>query len=84
MTQECAPNAYIPTVGSFDAQTCSPLSESETRLSRNHSEVEDRHEKRQQDSGSLSGISGRSRAAAEHTGDESAQDQEGNECDVVD
>ena len=84
MTQECAPDAYISTAGSFDSQTCGPLSERETRQSRNDSEVDDRHKDREQDSYSLSGISGRTRATTEHTGDERTQDHEGNECDVVD
>jgi hypothetical protein len=84
MTQECARDANISTARSFDPQACGPLSESETRKSRNDSEVDDRHEDGEQDSGSLCGISGRTRATAEHTRDERTQDQEGNEGDVVD
>lgn len=84
MTQECAPDTYISTAGSFDSQPGGPLSESKTRQSRNDSEVEDRHEDGEEDSGGLGGITRRPRAAAEHTRDERTQDDKRNECDVVD
>src|SRR5215210_7942818 len=72
------------TVVSFDAQPGGPLAERHASETRDHSEVEHRHQNRKQDPGSLSGVSGCTRATTEHAGDKRAEHNERNECDIVD
>src|ERR1700741_5230735 len=84
MTQECAADADLATVVSFDEQARGPFPKREARQSGNNYEVDDRHENGEEDPGSFGGVTGCTRAATQHLRGERTENHERNECDVVD
>ena len=84
MTQQSASDSDLSAVVSFDAQTRRPLSECQSGESWQHRQVQERHNNSKHDSGSLGRITRRASATAQHTSDKCAEDNQGDECDVVD